>query len=96
MKPGWVYLMANHRRGRTYLGVTSNLVQRAWQHRAGVTEGYTKEHGCKMLVWCERFENLQDARAQELRMKKWKRDWKVALIEKANPLWDDLFPGLNG
>jgi putative endonuclease len=95
MKPGWVYLMANHRRGRTYLGVTSNLPQRAYQHRNGLIEGYTKEHGCTLLVWFERFEDLQDARAQEWRMKKWKRDWKIAVIERDNPLWDDLFLSLN-
>ncbi len=91
MKPGWVYLMANHRRGRTYVGVTSNLPQRAYQHRNGMVDGYTKAHGCKMLVWFERFENVQDARAHELRMKKWNRAWKLRIIEERNPDWRDLF-----
>lgn len=91
MKPGWVYLMANHRRGQTYLGVTSDLVRRAWQHRHGVADGHAKAKGCILLVWLERFDDLQDARACEYRMKKWRRAWKQRLIEERNPEWRDLF-----
>jgi len=94
MKPGWVYLMANHRRGQTYLGVTSNLLQRVWQHRNGVINGHSKAKGCKLLVWHEAHDDLQDARRRELQMKKWKRDWKVELIEQANPQWQDLYETL--
>ena len=94
MKPGWVYLMANHRRGQTYLGVTSNLPERAWQHKSGVVEGHSKAKGCNLLVWCEYFEDLQDARACEYRMKKWKRAWKLRLVEERNPEWIDLYDTL--
>ena len=86
--------MANKRNGTTYLGVTSNLPKRAHQHRVGLIEGFTKDKGCTLLVWYERFENIQDARESEHRMKKWKRDWKLALIEKDNPLWNDLYETL--
>ncbi len=91
MKAGYVYLMANKRNGTLYLGVTSNLVQRAYQHRNGVLDGFTRKYGCNRLVWFDAYDDLQEARACELRMKKWKRAWKVALIESANPDWDDLF-----
>ncbi len=90
-KAGFVYLMANKRNGTLYLGVTSNLVQRAYQHRNCVFEGFSKKYGCNRLVWFDAYDDLQEARACELRMKKWKRAWKVELIEGANPNWDDLF-----
>lgn len=83
--------MTNKRNGTLYLGVTSNLVQRAYQHRNGVLEGFSKKYGCNRLVWFDAFDDLQEARACELRMKKWKRAWKVELIEGTNPNWDDLF-----
>ena len=91
MKAGWVYLMANHRRGQTYLGVTSNLPQRAFQHRNGLIEGHSKKKECRLLVWYECYDDLQEARACELRMKKWQRSWKLSLIEEHNPTWCDLF-----
>ena len=91
MKSGWVYLMANHRRGQTYLGVTSDLVQRTWQHRNGMVDGHSKDKACVLLVWFERFDDLQEARACEYRMKKWKRAWKMRLIEERNPGWSDLY-----
>ena len=91
MKSGCVYLMANHRRGQTYLGVTSNLRQRAHQHRHGLVDGHSKEKGCVLLVCYEYFDDLQEARATEFRMKKWKRAWKLRLIEQRNPDWRDLY-----
>lgn len=96
MKAGYVYLMANKRNGTLYLGVTSNLMQRAYQHRNGVLDGFSKKYGCVLLVWYDTYDDLQEARASELRMKKWKREWKVRLIEERNPHWVDLFPGLLG
>ena len=93
MKSGCVYLMANHRRGQTYLGVTSDLPQRAFQHRNRVIEGHSKK-GCTILVWYEHHDDLQNARAREYRMKKWKRDWKLRLIEESNPEWRDLYETL--
>ena len=95
MKDGHVYLMANRHRGQTYLGVTSDLPKRAWHHRNGVIDGHSKTKGCHMLVWYEYFEDLQEARACEWRMKKWKRAWKLRLIEERNPEWLDLFDQLS-
>ena len=90
-KAGYVYLMANRRHGKTYLGVTSHLVQRAYQHRSKLIEGYAKEHACTLLVWFEAYDDIQDARARESKLKKWRREWKLALIEEHNPEWRDLF-----
>ena len=94
MKTGHVYLMANHRRGHTYLGVTSDLPQRVWQHRNKVIDGHSKDKNCTRLVWFESFDDLQEARACERRMKKWKRAWKLRLIEEHNPDWRDLYEDL--
>jgi putative endonuclease len=95
MKEGWLYIVASKRNGTIYLGVTSDLRQRIWQHREGVIEGFSKQYGCTKMVWFEYFENLHDARAQEWRMKKWKRSWKLDLIEKNNPQWLDLWDDIN-
>jgi putative endonuclease len=93
-RSGYVYLMANKRNGTIYLGVTSDLVKRAHDHRHGLIEGFTKQHRCKMLIWFEQFDDIQDARAREYSMKKWKRAWKLKVIEDANPDWRDLFDDL--
>ena len=87
----FVYIMTNMRNGAIYIGVTSNLVKRAWEHREGVVPGFTKRYGCKLLVWYEAFDDLEAARTRELQMKEWKRDWKLREIEGLNPKWDDLF-----
>ncbi|MEO6198363.1 MAG: GIY-YIG nuclease family protein [Sphingomicrobium sp.] len=91
MTSGCVYLMANHRRGQTYLGVTSDLPQRTWQHRNKVIEGHSRDKNCTLLVWYDFYDDLQEARACEYRMKKWKRAWKLRLIEERNPEWRDLY-----
>ena len=96
MKAGFVYIMANRKNGTIYLGVTSDLAKRAWEHRSGVVSGFTKKHGCKLLVWFEAHDDLQDARQRELRMKEWKRAWKIKLIEDQNLDWQDLYPSLLG
>ena len=93
-RPGYVYLMTNKRNGTLYLGVTSALVQRVYQHRNGLADGFAKKYGCKMLVWFASCDDIQDARARELQMKKWKRGWKIELIESTNPDWEDLWPKL--
>ncbi len=93
-RPGYVYIMASKRNGTIYLGVTSNLPERAFQHRNGQIEGFTKKYGCKMLVWYQRFENLHDARKREVQMKSWKRLWKLREIEEMNPDWTDLYGSL--
>lgn len=94
-KPGYVYLMASGRNGTTYLGVTSDLLKRVWQHRNEVIDSFSKKYGCTRLVWYEAFDDIQQARQRELQMKKWKRAWKVELIERDNPQWLDLFDRLS-
>ena len=94
MKPGFVYIMASQRNGTIYIGVTSDLPKRVWQHREGVIDGFTKETDCKTLVWFQAFDDLQEARLRELQMKEWKRLWKLRVIEEMNPEWDDLFESL--
>jgi putative endonuclease len=96
MKQGFVYIMASRLNGTLYLGVTSNLIQRAYQHRNGLTHGFSRRYGCKLLVWFECHDDLQAARLRELQIKRWKRDWKLKLIERENPHWFDLYPTLLG
>jgi putative endonuclease len=91
---GYVYIMASQRNGTIYIGSTSNLSQRVWQHKQGTADAFTKEYGCKMLVWYERFENLHDARRREVQMKEWHRPWKLKRIEGINPDWNDLYETL--
>ena len=85
-----VYLMASKRNGTLYLGVTSNLPQRMAQHRQGYFEGFSKKHGCKMLVWFEMHATMEYAITREKQLKKWNRAWKLRLIEEGNPAWRDL------
>jgi putative endonuclease len=94
MKPGYVYIMANRKNGTIYTGVTSDLVKRVSDHRNGVTPGFTKRYGCKLLVWYEVHEDLQQARQREPQIKEWQRKWKIKLIEETNLDWEDLYPTL--
>jgi putative endonuclease len=84
------YIVASQRNGTIYTGVTSNLMQRIWQHREGVIPGFTKRHGVKILVWLEPHGSMESAIIREKQIKAWKRDWKLALIEEGNPEWRDL------
>ncbi|MCA3217096.1 MAG: GIY-YIG nuclease family protein [Burkholderiales bacterium] len=86
--------MTNKPYGTLYTGVTSDLVKRVWQHREGLADGFTKEHGLKTLVWYERHESMLEAIARDKRIKRWHRDWKVNLIQAMNPSWDDLFESI--
>ncbi len=90
MREGFVYILTNRKNGVLYIGVTNDLAKRAEQHRAGSVPGFAKKYQCRRLIWFERFDNIHDARVVERRMKAWKRDWKIELIEKANPEWSDL------
>ena len=94
MKSGCVYIMASRRNGTLYTGVTSDLPARAYQHRNKLVASFSKTHGCTMLVWYEPHDDLQGARLRELQMKKWKRAWKLELIERDNPQWKDLYDTL--
>ena len=91
MKLPCVYILASKRNGTLYLGVTSNLVQRIWQHKNDYVEGFTKRYGVHTLVWFEPHESMESAIAREKAIKEWKRVWKVELIEKGNPTWRDLY-----
>ena len=88
--------MASGRNGTIYIGVTSDFAKRSWEHRNGIVPGFTKKNRCKLPVWCEVHEDLQDARLRELQMKKWKRLWKLTTIEQINPDWRDLYPDIAG
>jgi putative endonuclease len=94
-KGGWVYLMTNRRNGTLYLGVTSDLARRAWEHREGTVPGFTKRYGLTRLVWYERHDDIRLAIQRETTMKHWPRAWKVRLIHGMNPAWDDLTDTLN-
>ncbi|ODT81459.1 MAG: endonuclease [Pelagibacterium sp. SCN 64-44] len=86
-----VYIVANRKRGTLYTGVTNDLPRRIHEHREGVVEGFTCQHGCKHLVWFEMHEDVEAAILSEKRIKKWRRAWKEALIEATNPDWRDLW-----
>jgi putative endonuclease len=96
MKHPAVYMLASQRNGTLYIGVTSNLIQRVWQHKEGLVEGFTQKYGVKILVWYEQHETMESAISREKAMKKWLRDWKVKTIEQANPDWRDLWPEITG
>ena len=83
--------MANKRNGTTYVGVTSSLLHRIWQHRTGLVEGFTKKYGLKKLVYFEFLATFPEAISREKQLKNWRRSWKIQLIESKNPEWNDLF-----
>ncbi|HEX5961910.1 MAG TPA: GIY-YIG nuclease family protein [Rhodanobacteraceae bacterium] len=87
-----VYMLASQRNGTLYIGVTSNLIKRVWEHKHNVVEGFTKEYRVHALVWYEMHETMESAIAREKAMKEWKRAWKIRRIEEVNPEWKDLYP----
>ncbi|MBU1174238.1 MAG: GIY-YIG nuclease family protein [Alphaproteobacteria bacterium] len=86
-----VYILASRRNGTLYVGVTSNLVQRIWQHKNHVVDGFTHDHDVTDLVWYELHGTAETAIAREKQIKKWNRAWKLRLIEEDNPDWRDLY-----
>lgn len=94
MKTFCVYIMASDRNGTLYVGVTSNVLGRVWQHKNKVVPGFTSEHNVNRLVYCETHDNFQSAVRREKQVKKWNRKWKLELIESTNPEWADLSDGL--
>ncbi len=94
MKQPYVYLLASRRNGTLYVGVTSNLVQRVGQHKERLIDGFTKRYGVHRLVWYECHESMESAIRREKAIKEWKRRWKLALIEKQNSTWRDLYEDL--
>ena len=89
-KQFYVYILASKRNGTLYIGVTSNLVQRTWQHKEGQVEGFSKKYSIKNLVYFEVHETAESALTREKQMKKWERAWKIKLIERNNAEWRDL------
>jgi len=87
----WVYIMANRRFGTIYVGATNNLVRRVWVHRCDSVPGFTRRHQRHSLVWFEPHQTIYNAMQREHNIKHWSRGWKIALIEKDNPEWDDLY-----
>ncbi|WP_341895049.1 GIY-YIG nuclease family protein [Ferrovibrio terrae] len=95
MAGGWVYIMTNKPNGTLYIGVTSDIARRAWEHREGVVDGFTKRYGLKCLVYFEAHDSIEVAIRREKTMKLWPRQWKLRTITAANPEWRDLFDTLN-
>ena len=94
MKGGWVYILTNKRDGVLYVGVTSDLPKRAWEHHEGVVAGFTKRYGIKLLVYFEWHDEIALAIQREKNIKHWSRAWKIDLIQSMNPEWNDLFETL--
>jgi putative endonuclease len=94
MKQPCVYLLSSRRHGTLYVGVTSDLVKRVWQHKENLADGFTKRYKVHQLVWYELHERMDSALRREKAIKNWKRSWKVAMIEKDNPKWRDLYEEL--
>ncbi len=94
MQGGWVYIVTNKPNGTLYVGVTSDLARRMYEHREGLIPGFTKKHGLKRLVWYERYDAIRDAIQRETAMKHWSRAWKVKLIHAMNTEWHDLYDTL--
>ena len=91
MKTPCVYILSSKRNGTLYIGVTSNLVQRAWEHKNNFVDGFTKRYAVHNLVWYEVHDSMESAIAREKALKRWKRAWKIRLIEESNPSWKDLY-----
>lgn len=89
-----VYILATKPYGTLYIGVTSDMVKRVWEHRNNVVDGFTQRYGAHRLVHFEQFRSMVEAIEREKELKKWRRAWKIALIEEANPEWRDLWPGI--
>jgi putative endonuclease len=94
MRRGWVYILASRRNGTVYAGVTADLAARIWQHKTR-PKGFAGRYGVALLVHVEEFPTIEEAIAREKAIKKWRRKWKLELIERDNPDWEDLFGRIN-
>ena len=95
-KQFYVYIMTSRRNGTLYIGMSSNLVQRVWQHKNNMVEGFTDKYNVKHLVYFEVHDSAESAITREKQIKKWRRKWKLRLIEEHNPQWEDLFSKISG
>ena len=94
MKQPTVYMLASSPNGTLYVGVTSDLISRIWQHKNDVADGFTRTYGVHDLVWFEQHQTMESAILREKAIKKWQRAWKIRLIEEGNPDWRDLYAGI--
>ena len=92
--PYFVYILASQRHGTMYVGVTNNLVRRIHEHREKLIEGFTSQYNVTRLVWFDQTDSVEEAITHEKKLKRWRREWKIALIEKNNPAWDDLYDSI--
>ena len=90
----YIYILANKKNGTIYTGVTNDIVRRVFEHRQGFVDGFSEKYDLKMLVYFDSFESMYDAITMEKIIKRWRREWKIALIEKLNPEWQDLYEQL--
>jgi putative endonuclease len=93
--PFFVYILASQRNGTLYVGVTNNLARRTSEHKAGLVPGFTRQFNVHLLVYFETYDSILEARARERALKRWRRAWKIKLIEQLNPEWRDLSDQLN-
>jgi len=93
-KEFYVYIMASSKNGTLYIGVTSDLIKRVWQHKNNQAKGFTQKYGIHSLVYFEQFNDAYSAIIREKHLKRWNRSWKLELIEKSNPFWKDLYEGI--
>jgi putative endonuclease len=93
-KKFYVYILSNAPNGTLYIGVTSDLQKRIWEHKNAVAKGFTQKYDVKALVYFEIFDDAENAIKREKRLKKYKRDWKINLIEEQNPHWEDLYESI--
>ncbi|MBI2798115.1 GIY-YIG nuclease family protein [Candidatus Saccharibacteria bacterium] len=91
MKVGYVYILASDRNGTLYIGVTSNLAKRVYEHKNHLVAGFTKKYNVTKLVWFAQYDDINEAIVRENQMKKWNRSWKIRKIESSNPEWNDLY-----
>ena len=92
MKQYYIYILTNKKDGVLYIGVTNDLTRRVWEHKQKIVEGFSRKYQCKNLVYYETAIDINSAITREKQIKKWKREWKIRLIEKDNPDWRDLYP----
>lgn len=96
MKRYYVYILASKKNGTLYIGVTNNLIKRVYEHKNNFVSGFTQKYSVHYLVYYERYDDIREAIIREKRIKKWKRKWKIELIEEFNPMWKDLYCDLIG
>ncbi len=91
MKKYYLYILASRKNGTLYIGVTSDLIKRVWQHKQKLVEGFTQKYNVSVLVYFEEYSDVKDALKREKNMKAWQRQWKIKIIEENNPNWEDLY-----